>query len=51
LELFHGKFAIDRFSFVDDEGDLHEDADLADQGVETNFGCNYGCGIFELTKL
>jgi len=51
LELFHGKFAIDHFSFVDDEGDLHEDVDLTDQGVETNFGCTYGCGIFELTKL
>ncbi len=50
LELFHGKFAIDCFSFVDDAGDLHEGVDLTDEGVTTNFGCTCGCGIFELTK-
>ncbi|MEW6380716.1 MAG: DUF268 domain-containing protein [bacterium] len=51
LELFVGKYQIDRFSFVDDRGDLHENVTLTDDGIENNFGCNYGCGIFEMTKL
>jgi hypothetical protein len=43
-------FGIDDFSYVDDRGDLHEHAALVSPDVEKNFGCNYGCGIFEATK-
>jgi SAM-dependent methyltransferase len=42
---------VDAFSYVDDKGDLHENAVLAPDAVTNNFGCRYGCGIFELTKL
>jgi SAM-dependent methyltransferase len=44
-------FRVDRFSFVDDAGALHEDVPLAPADVVSDFGCDYGCGIFELTKL
>jgi hypothetical protein len=51
LSLFEGKYHIDQFSFVDDKGDLHENIQLQLSDIENNFGCNYGCGIFEMTKL
>lgn len=51
LELFAGKFRVDHFSFVEDKGVLHEDVALSDEGLANEFGCFYGCGIFELTKL
>ena len=51
LELFAHKYHIDHFSFVDDKGDLHENASITDANQENNFGCIYGCGIFEMTKL
>ena len=50
VALFDGKYTIDSFSYVDDLGYFHEDVEL-DNGKRNNFGCSYGCGIFELTKL
>ena len=38
------------FAYVDDSGVLHTKVPLVDDGVSTSFGCNYGCGIFELRK-
>lgn len=52
LKIFKNKYKIDTFSYVDDKGDLHENQDLNNQqAIESNFGCRYGCGIFEMTKL
>ncbi len=51
LELFQSRYRIDRFSFVDDAGDLHEDVPLAERDVRENFRCHYGCGILEMTRL
>jgi len=51
LECFEGKYIVDRFSFVDDEGDLFENVELTKSKIDNNFGCQYGCGIFEMTKL
>lgn len=51
LELFDDKYHIDHFSFVDDNGDLHECAPITEEDKQNNFGCSYGCGIFEMTKL
>lgn len=50
LTLLSMDYAVERFSYVDDKGDLHEDVALTDEAVDTSFGCRYGCGIFELTK-
>jgi SAM-dependent methyltransferase len=51
LECFADKYKIDHFSFVDDRGDLHENAAITDDTVLKSFGCVFGCGIFEMTKL
>jgi SAM-dependent methyltransferase len=50
LELFIPKYNIDYFSFVDDKGDLNNNIILNNNMIDTNCGCKYGCGIFELTK-
>ncbi|MEI7590803.1 MAG: DUF268 domain-containing protein [Deltaproteobacteria bacterium] len=50
IALFSDRFSIDSFSFVDDNGDLHENVMFTEKDVITNFGCIYGCGIFEMTK-
>lgn len=51
LDHFEGKYLLDQFSFVDDNGDLHENTPITETGVKNNFGCVFGCGIFEMTKL
>jgi SAM-dependent methyltransferase len=42
---------VETFSYVDDRGDLHENASLTPDAVASNFGCRYGCGILEATKM
>jgi hypothetical protein len=49
LKLFEKKYQIDCFSYVDDDGALHSNVAMID--VNNNFGCRYGCGIFEMTKI
>jgi len=51
LDRLQASFRIDHFSYVDDQGDLHEHVELNSVDVDRNFGCTYGCGIFEATKL
>lgn len=43
-------YDIARFSYVDDMGNLHTDVILDTHQCDISFGCNYGCGIFELVK-
>lgn len=43
-------YNIERFSYVDDEGDLHVNVNLTDESIESDFNCNHGCGIFEMVK-
>jgi SAM-dependent methyltransferase len=50
LSLFEGKFNLRNFSYVDDRGDLHENVAMTADMLDANFGCRYGCGIFELVK-
>ena len=51
LNLFEPRFSVVSFSYVDDDGDLHEDELLDFNEIRNDFNCIYGCGIFELTKL
>lgn len=51
LKALDNRFRVERFSYVDDRGDLHEDVALTQPEIDRNFGCNYGCGIFELRKV
>ncbi|MDH5610434.1 MAG: DUF268 domain-containing protein [Cyclobacteriaceae bacterium] len=47
--LFADKYSIDSFAYVNDRGELVSDVDLA-EGFDGNFGCRFGCGLFEMTK-
>ncbi len=51
VNYFEGKYKIDRLSFIDDKGIFHENVSIDVEKINNNYGCNYGCGIFELTKL
>jgi len=51
LRLFTNKYKIVSFSYVDDHGELHKNLELNELAKQDNFGCKYGCGIFELIKL
>jgi hypothetical protein len=51
IDWFSGKYHLDQFSYVDDRGVLHENVPVTDTDARNSFGCLYGCGIFELTKL
>ena len=50
LDLLNKDFTLNSFSYVDDEGDFHEEVSMIPESIETSFSCHYGCGIFELTK-
>jgi hypothetical protein len=43
-------FDIEHLSIVDDKGDLHPHINITPEGIACNYGCHYGCGIFELIK-
>lgn len=51
LVLVGDNYKIDSFSYVDDRGVLHSSVFLDAKNVANNFFCNYGCGIFELSKI
>lgn len=51
LNLFNADYKLNSFSFVDDKGDFFEKVEMSQKEIDKNFGCNYGCGIFELTKI
>jgi len=50
IELIQDKYRIDSFSYIDDKGDLFKDVPLSPHDIENDYACNYGCGIFEMTK-
>lgn len=51
IQLIKDRYRIDSFSYVNDQGDLFTDVPLNAADIEKNYGCNYGCGILELTKV
>ena len=44
------RFAVRRFSFIDDAGELHNDVALTGADSQGQFGCRFGLGILELQK-
>jgi len=44
-------FQIEKFHYIDDKGCFFENIPLQKDKIENNFGCHYGCGIFELIKI
>lgn len=51
LKCFSGKFEVRAFSYVDDEGNLHENVKLDGVAAANSFDCSFGCGIFELERM
>jgi hypothetical protein len=51
LSLFNDIYEMVSFAYVDDAGDLHTKIELTDYNIENNFGCTYGCALFELKKI
>ena len=50
LKLAGERFELKDFSYVDDDGSLHEHVELSPENRGNSFGCQYGCGLFELRK-
>jgi len=49
--LFTNKFKIKSFSYINDKNIIIENIPIENIDLQNNFGCNYGCGIFELIKI
>ena len=50
LNLVSRDYILDSFSYVNDDGTLFQNPQLTKEKINNNFGCHYGCGIFELSK-
>jgi SAM-dependent methyltransferase len=50
IRILSPSYTIQSFSYVNDMGDLIENAELTEQSIQSNFSCWYGCGIFTLVK-
>jgi SAM-dependent methyltransferase len=50
IEILSPMFSIVNFSFVKDNDDFVENAELTPDSIESNFNCIFGCGIFTLKK-
>jgi hypothetical protein len=44
-------FWLERFSYIDDAGMVHENVPCDSPDADRSYGCNYGLGIFELAKM
>ncbi|GAA4456203.1 hypothetical protein GCM10023189_25050 [Nibrella saemangeumensis] len=51
LQLFTPRYEIISFSYINDNEQLFENVDWKTDAVKNNFGCLYGCGIFEMKKI
>jgi len=51
LQLFNGVFEIKDFSYIVDNGNYNNNISLDNNNILSNYNCEYGCGIFILTKL
>ena len=50
LGILEQSFTVNSFSYVNDKGELFEDIELDQVNINKNYGCHYGCSIFELIK-
>ena len=50
LKILLNKYELASFSYLDDNDNLYEDVTITPENKRLNFGCQYGCGIFELVK-
>jgi len=50
LGLMENRYEIDSFAYINDKQEFIADAVIDEASVRGNFGCRYGCGIFEMTR-
>lgn len=50
LEVLKSDFELIEFSYVDDQGELHENVRLEPEVIASNCGCEFGAGMFMLKK-
>ena len=50
IKLFERQYDIADLSYIDDDEQFVANVDWRSDAVQANFGCEYGCGIFELVK-
>ncbi len=50
VDLVQPQFSIERFWYVADDDDLYGPADVFSRDAANSFGCNLGCGIFDLVR-
>lgn len=43
-------FKVERVSYIDDDGILHDDVEFEPGQVQGSFGCWFGCGVFEARR-
>ena len=51
FDLFHDKYKLEHFSYESDDRDFYPQEALDENEIKRNYGCHFGCGIFELRKL
>lgn len=51
LRMVSETFRVERFSYIDDAGALHEDVALTAELVAADYGCTLGCAVLELIKV
>ena len=50
LHLMEKRYDIESFAYINDAGNFISDVALDEASIRENFGCRYGCGIFEMTR-
>jgi SAM-dependent methyltransferase len=50
LRIFAPDYTVHAFAYIDDNGDLVENAALTEEAIQNNFGCWCGCCLFTLIK-
>ena len=50
VRLLEQRYTIDKFYLIDDTDKLHTNLDMYSTEASQSFGCEFGCGLFELTK-
>ena len=50
IDLFQQQYDIVSLAYINDDEQFVPNVDWRSGAVQSNFGCTYGCGIFELIK-
>jgi hypothetical protein len=51
INYFKENYEIESFSYINDKNEFFQNIQLNEIDVNNNYGCKFGCGIFELRKI